>query len=237
MKKNKTIFVFSTIVVATVLLLVQINVTGQSSETDLINQEIEVNLSKATLVEVLSTLAVHHRVPVGLEEATDSRQRVDERMYVENGKIKFKEGKITIKSGSLKEILDSLIEQEPQYTWEVRDGVINIFPVQLRDEFLKKFLETKIEKFSPLTGWNKFQLRDAIVELPEVKTLLKAENVEALNRYYQIRESIYEDKEIELSISNTDVRGILNKVARDSEYKIWVIERIGERREDLLVSF
>ena len=231
------LFVLFNITVINSLLPLQISVFGQSLETDLINQKVEINLSKATLVEVLSTLAVEYRVAIGLEEATDSRQKINKRMYVEDGKIKWKDGTINIKSGTLKEVLDSLVEQEPQYTWEVRDNVINVFPVQLRDEFLKKLLETKIEKFSPQKSMNKFEIRDMIVELPEVKALLKAEKVKALNRYYSTRRSIYADDEIDLSISNTDVRGVLNKIARDSEHKIWFIERIGEKREDLLVSF
>jgi len=224
-------------VVIAMLLLVQIRTVGQSSETNILNRKIDINLSKATLLETLNILAIYHRVPIGLERDTDYRQRIAQLMYVENGKIKWKDGTITIKSGTLKEILDSLVAQEPLYQWEVRDGVINVFPTQSRDEFLKKLLETNIEKFSPKKGINKFKLRDVIVDLSEIKALLEAENIEVIKRYYPTRRSIYTNDEVDLSISNTNVRGVLNKVARDSEHKIWVVERIGDKKEFLEVSF
>lgn len=194
----------------------------QGPKPALLDEMIDMNLSNATLMEVLDTLAVDHRVPVGLEEAVDSRERINR--------------SIRIQTGTLRTILDSVVAQEPRYQWELRDGVINVTPTIARDAFLQSLLETRIDRFVPPKGGDKFKIRDAIVDLPEVKRLLQESKVEILKRSYPSRRSVYSNDDVDLRISNTDVRGVLNKVARESEHKSWTVERIGERKEWLLVS-
>ena len=41
---------------------------------------------------------------------------------------------------------------------------------------------------------------------------------------------------LRLAIANTDVRGVLNKIARETEHKIWSLERVGEKKELLLTD-
>lgn len=48
----------------------------------------------------------------------------------------------------MREILDSIIKQESDYKWEIRDGVVNIYPARAKDEILRTFLDTKIKNFS-----------------------------------------------------------------------------------------
>lgn len=239
MKSNmrKTLNLLMTISFACIVLLLSLkSVSGQSPNT-LLNQKIDLDLSNTTVFYVLNKLAIDKRIPIGLERASDYRQKLYEKMYVENGEIKWQPDTIKIKSGTLKEILDSLFSQDLQYNWELRDGVINIFPVESRDEFLKKLLDTKIGKFSHEKGINKFQVRDAILKLPEAKQLLKEEKVELLRRDYPNSHYLYPDNEIDANISDTDVRSVLNKIVRDSPHKIWVIERIGDNKRYLLLSF
>lgn len=135
----------------------------------------------------------------------------------------------------MKTVLDSLVAQEPRYRWELRDGAIIITPVVGRDQFLARFLDTKVSRFEPPTGTtDKFKLRDAVLALPEVRELLEAGGVKVNPYDYPYRRSIYADDEVHLVISNTDVRGILNHIAKMTEHKIWSLERIGEKQELLL---
>jgi hypothetical protein len=48
---------------------------------------------------------------------------------------------------------------------------------------------------------------------------------------------IYANDQLDLNISNTNVRGVLNKVIRDSERKTWVIELTGKNKKNLLIEF
>ena len=235
MKNNISLLRLGMLVIL-IILACQHTMICQKSE-DLLNRKIELDDSNITMLFVLGKLAYKYRVPIGFERTTDYYEKLRGQMDFENGEVKWKNNNFHIKSGTLEEILNSIIAQEPQYKWELRDGVINVFPIKARDSFLKAFLETKIIDFYPEKGISKFKVRDAIIDLPNVKTLLKKENVEILKRDYLESNYLYPDDEIEISISNSDVRGILNKIIGDSVHKFWLVERIGDKKESLLVSF
>lgn len=193
---------------------------ASDSTTASLDQMINIDLVDATFLLALNKLT-DYRVPIGFEQAMDSRDNLNRHIYLQ--------------SGTLKTVLDSLVAQEPRYQWKLRDGVINITPVAGRDQFLMKFLETKVAQFEPSKGTtDKFRLRDAVLALPEVRELLEANGVTVKPYDYPYRRSIYSDDNVNLTITDTDVRGILNNIARRTEHKIWSLERVGEKRELLL---
>lgn len=181
-----------------------------NAQNRLLNRKIELHISGATMMQVLSTLAVVHRVPIGIEYAmADHNER---QLSVES------------KEQSLRDILDLIIKQEPLYRWEVIDGVINFIPVRDRDPFFEVLMNTAVSKYDPGKWTIKFQLRDALGNTPEVRTLLES-NQKTLAKYedYVSYPSIYTRKEVDVSASNTTVRGILNQIVRISEHKSWSI--------------
>jgi len=222
---------------ALVLFVTMGSAAGQSSEAALLSRKIDLNLQHATFLQTLSMLSVTHRVPIGLERDAEYWNRVRNLMSFENGQVNWKEGTIRITSGTLKEVLDSLVAQEPIYRWEVRDGVINVYPVQSRDPVLQKLLETQVDTFATEKGMNNFQIHETILALPELKTWLQTENLEVKRGVQTGRRSIYTNDEVKIDVSNATFRSVLNKVVKDSEYKLWVIDRIGEKRECLEISF
>ena len=198
------------------------NVAADSTTASL-DQLIEIDLVDTTLLGALGRLAIDHRVPIGFERAVDSTVNLNRHIHLQ--------------TGTLKTVLDSLVAQEPRYKWELRDGVINITPIAARDEFLARFLETKIAQFEPPTGTtDKFKLRDAVLDLPEVRKLLATSGVTVKPYDYPYRRSIYTDDNVNSSMSNTDVRGVLNNIARRTEHKIWSLERVGQKQQ-LLLSY
>jgi hypothetical protein len=197
---------------------------GQTPEDDLTSKPIEVHLKNATLIYVLSKISMEHRVPMGLEYSTTDK----------------KEPKLNIdvKNGTLRDVLDSIVEQEPIYRWEVRDGVINFTPIQARERFFEKLLDTRISQFVPKKGISKFELRNTLVDLPEVKTFLEAENITVIKLGdYVYHPSIYSNDEVDLSIFNTDVRGVLNNIVRESEHKLWVLGWRTENKDSIAIGF
>jgi hypothetical protein len=186
-----------------------------------LDRSIDIELSETTLMFALDTLAIEYRIPIGWELATDSRDNINR--------------KIRLRRGTLKSILNSLVAQEPRYKWELSDGVINITPVVNRDEFLAQFLETGVARYVPPAGTtDKFKLRDAVLDLPEVRRLLEQSAVTVQPYNYPYARSIYSTDKVEVAISNTDVRGVLNHIAKQTEHKIWSLERVGENKELLL---
>ena len=188
-----------------------------------LNQLVELHLSNASVLDVLNTLSVEYRVPIGFERSLlDRRER------------KFN---IDIK-GSVRTVLDSIVRQEPVYRWNITEGVINFVAIRGQDLFLERLLKTRISRYAPKKGLNIFELRNAIADLPEVQRLLKQHNKTVLRvSDYVYYPSIYSNKNLSLSISNTDVRGVLNMIVRDSEHKLWVLGWRDQNRSTLALGF
>ncbi|MEM4282842.1 MAG: hypothetical protein QXN89_04190 [Candidatus Woesearchaeota archaeon] len=196
---------------------------GQNSETELLNRKITIQVSQATFVYALAKLAGEYEIPIGLEKAATHK---DERKI----DLDFKET-------NLKEVLDSIVKQEPAYRWELTDGVINFIPAKDRHEFLAILLDTSINKYAPAEDSDRFDLRNRILELPEVRNLMTSQGIRVymFSDEYSIFRRISGRKN--LSAFNTTVRGILNKVIRESEYKTWLVELTGRDMKELLISF
>ena len=182
----------------------------QDSEERLLNQRIELHMHDATLMHVLSTLSVTHRVPIGFEGSAADQNEL--KLVLESA------------NDSLKETLDSIVKQEPFYRWEIVDGVINFVPARDRDAFIETLLSMPVSNYDPGKWTIEFQLRNAIGNTPEVKQLLES-NKKSFAKYqdYVYHPSIYTKDDVDLRISNTTVRGILNRIVRISEHKSWSI--------------
>jgi hypothetical protein len=189
---------------------------------DLTTQPLTLRVENETLITCLATLAVEHRVPIGFEVAInqDDTTRIS----------------LHVKSEPLKNILDLICQQDPAYRWEVRDGVINVRPTQSTDQFLSRLLDTHVNNFAPQKGLNKFGLRNAVADLPEVKDFLDVNDATVFRLEYPTYASVYSNGDVDLSISNSSVRGILNKIIRDSEHKLWIVKRRGEKRLTVQIS-
>lgn len=195
---------------------------AQTPEDRLANRTLSLRLTDANFMYVLGTLSVLHRIPIGLEVAAG--RSVEPKLNIE------------VSNATLETVLDLITRQYPAYRWEIRDGVVNFVPRGSRDPFLARLLETRVGRFAPAKGANKFGIRDAITDLPEVENLLRVHEMTVWKLGYPSRRSVYSDDEVDLTISDTDVRGVLNKVVRDSEHKLWVVRRKGEKNEILQIS-
>ena len=110
--------------------------------------------TRATFLYALSTLCVDYRTPIGFELGLGHKAKYHLNIDLENA--------------TLEEVLNEIVGQETGYRWELRDGVINIIPITSRNEFVEKLLNTPIRRFDQPKKLGKFQIRDAIIELPEV---------------------------------------------------------------------
>lgn len=195
---------------------------GQSKQNDLKDKLIELHLQNVTLLYALSTLSVDYQIPIGFEKSLSDKD--EQKINLE------------IVDGKLQDVLDSIIKQEPQYKWEINDGVVNFIPVNNRDVFLERLLDTHINKFAPKIGNEYFRLKEAIADLPEIKTLLETNNI-ILYKSEMFSKGLLRNIDVDINIQNTNVKGVLNNLVKETPAKFWKIERTGEKREYLLVSF
>ena len=98
-------------------------------------------------------------------------------------------------------------------------------------------MDTHIGSFTHKWGVDKFELRDSVLTLPEIKDLLGSENISVRKFDYVNYRSIYTNDDIDLSATDTTVRTILNKIVRESEHKMWLIERLGKDKQYFMLSF
>lgn len=211
MRKHFTIGVFGLFLMMSIV--VSASATKQQEADDAqLNQKIDLRLNKVTLMYALSELSVTHRIPIGIEYSAEDRNEPKLVLETENG--------------SLQEILDSIVVQEPLYRWQLVDGVINFVPAGGRDPFIETLLNTSVANYDPGKWTIKFQLRDAIGNTPEVKKLLESKKMK-LAKYadYAYSPSIYSKKDVDLKTSNATVREILNRIVKISEHKGWAIGR------------
>jgi hypothetical protein len=194
---------------------------GQKPGGDLLKQRLTVKLDDVPFITVVATLSLDHRIPIGLELGTVSYDGV-RRNFEATDKTP-------------EEILDLICLYWPAYRWEVKDGVVNVIPAGARDSLLEHLLSTRISHFSPRNVTDKFELRNAILDLPEVKSFLDANGVSVFRLGNPVRHSD-QIGTVELSVSDTDVKGILNKIIRDSDSKFWTLGRRSLDRNTIYMS-
>lgn len=188
---------------------------GQAASTLNLEKTIDFHVRKGTLMLTLNLLA-DKNIPVGIEFS--STEKNEPKFDIDVNKI------------PLVEVLNLIVRQEPTYVWELRDGVINFTPVQNRDVFFELLLNTSIRSFQPPKGNDKFAIKNALLDLPEIKQLVSANAVEADPFGYPYKPSIYANG-ADLSDRNTNFRSVLNKIIRESEHNAWFLHWLDKKNK------
>jgi hypothetical protein len=146
--------------------------------------------------------------------------------------------RLQIKRGTLADVLNSVVKQNPLYTWKTQDEVVNVLPLEAnRDPVLRDVLKAKLEKFSINPGINKFTLRQTLSTTPVVSTILTQHNVVPNNATFMSRDLTPLGREYHLEVSNVSVSTILNQVVRDSQTKYWIVLRHGGSKQYFVLNF
>lgn len=108
--------------------------------------------------------------------------------------------------------------------------MINFTPVEDRDVFFEKLLSTPISNFQWPKGNNKFIIKQALLDLPEIKQLITANGLEADTMGYPTRPSAYANN-ADLSDHDTNFRSLLNKIIRESEHNAWFLHWLDKKHK------
>jgi len=181
-------------------------------------------LTNVNLFAALNQLARLERIPIGIELMGHHLSHSSPILNLDVTNMK------------LEDVLDKLVRQDPSYRWEWNDGVVRFIPLQDRDPILVKALEVKIASFNPKRGMSPLKLRNAITETPEVSSFMKLHNISALNFGDPAQASPF-DAEIDLRCSNTDLRGVLNRIVKVSTSKVWVVGWDADDKQFIYIDF
>lgn len=174
-----------------------------------LDKPIELHVRRATLMLVVGMLSVEKDIPIGIEFSANEKN--EPKLDIE------------VSKAPLVEVLNLIVQQEPAYIWELRDGVINFTPVKDRDPFFEKLLGAPVRKFLAPKGNDKFAIRDALLGIPEISELIKSNGLKPNTLGYPYKRSIYAN-DADLSDKHTNFRSLLNKVIRESEHNSWILK-------------
>jgi len=174
---------------------------------------------------LLSELSSKKRVPIGLEvsPADDLSQT--------------KTIRLAIKHGTLADALNSIVEQNPLYTWRIQDDVVNVIPLEAnRDQLLRSVLEKKLEKFSIARGTSRFTLRQTLSKTREITAILDRGGVVPNNQTFMSRDLSPLGRQYGLEATNISVSELLNQVIRESQTKYWIVLRDGDKKQYFVLN-
>jgi len=205
-----------------------------NKDGDLAGKQLEnVQIEGQGVEALLTDLSLSYNIPIGLEIASNDDE--------------FTIYSLELKKGTLTDLLTQFIKQHNQYTWEIKDGVVNILPKQnYRDFVLDKLLTVQISNFSVPENSSCFMLEESLTNTIEVRKILKAYRMTRSGLNFSGAYFPQLGRHFKLAVSDMRVKTILNKVIKESPIaKIWLIKkyshdqtfviRINARHEDLSI--
>jgi len=174
---------------------------------------------------ILSTISDQNKIPIGLEVSLADDLSTSKNITID------------VNEGSLEEVLNSIVNQYPNYAWEIRDHVVNVFPKEgHRDLVLKQVLETKLDSISIYKETRRFNLREMLCKNEAVMKILAVNEVTPANESFTSRDFGNIGRNFSFEASNVAVATVLNRVIRDSQTKYWIIFRDGDRKQYLVLN-
>jgi hypothetical protein len=164
---------------------------------------------------LLSRISFGYEVPIGFEVASNE----DELMM----------HSFDFKKGTLSDLLTQFVKEHNQYTWEINDGVVNVFPKDgYRDPQLKELSEIEVGTFSIKKGTSCYDVGKSLANAPEIKEFLEYHEMvyrgQERGGFYIMQLG----RDFTLDVSNTKLKAILNKVVKESPIaKFWLVRRNG----------
>ena len=165
------------------------------------------------LVTVLRDLALLYDIPIGFERAMNA---------VDAG-----EHRIDFKKITLAELLTKLLSNYKEYSWEISDGVVRVFPEDgYRDPIVERLLNVEIRKFSIKKRTLTWNVESKLLETPEFKEVVDAYGLGWLG---WISSGFYLPQlghNYTLDVSSATVQSILNRIVKESPTaKFWCVSR------------
>jgi hypothetical protein len=199
---------------------------GQDNSVDLKAKKITLKLKDKPLWLVFQHLMVKYDVPIGLEGSTLDNGNADYAFntnlpYI-NPNSKIIDGNYVIKNNllnidvenaSLETVLDEIVRQMKNYKWEINDDVVNIIPTKGRDERNEKLLALNISSFSFQKNFSIGQIRNNILDLPEIQTFLSEQKIFS-TKWRAFVASATRRLPVEMKFSNLTLRDLLNKITK-----------------------
>lgn len=141
---------------------------------------------------------------------------------------------VHISDGTVAEVLNAIVAQEPGYKWAEIDDVINIMPQQHSDSIL----DIRAVHFH-VTKANPFKVHAAIVALPEVRSWLQQNHVTESTPFagdILVGPNGLGLARASLDLHDTTLREILNRIIESPKFGSWIVSRWVEKNQYLSIE-
>lgn len=222
--KRKTLIIVLNLLI--VLGIGMSNGFAQENSNDLKDKKITLKLKDKPLSTVFLHLMVKYDVPIGMEGSTLENENAD---YVFNTNLPYRIPGSTlvdspyviknhlltvdVENASLETVMNEIVKQMKNYKWEINDEVVNIIPTIGRDKRYEKLLALNIDNFSFRKNFPIGQIRNDLLDLPEIKKFL-SENKILSTKQRAFIGNVSRLLPAEMNYSNLTLRELLNKITK-----------------------
>lgn len=185
-----------------------------AKQDDLAARHLEnIKIEAQSIGSLLEKLSLGYDIPVGFEAASND----DERAHF----------RLDFKKGSLSDLLNEFVARHDQYAWEIRDGVLNIFPKDnYRDALFRDLLSTQIDSFAVKKKTSCLELAKSLAATSEVRRVLDAYGTSYRERSFSGSYIPQVGQNFALDVSNMTLKSMLNKVIKESPAaRFWLVTR------------
>ncbi|HKS08564.1 MAG TPA: hypothetical protein VJS13_03395 [Pyrinomonadaceae bacterium] len=198
-----------------VLLLFSISLNAGAQEPAALatTQLEDVRLRGQDLRSLLSDLALQYDIPIGFERAMNSNDLTEVRM-------KFNQ--IT-----LGDLLTRILAEHKAYAWEIRDGIVYIFPKNgYRDPIVEQLLNVRLKTFSLKKSTVTWDVETTLLKTPEFAEVFDAYGLTTLGWTFSGFYFPHLGKNYTLDVSDITVQSMLNRIVKESPTaKFWSVSR------------
>lgn len=257
MKEDQIVERFLVVVFLILVIFVGAN-EGKGKISEPRDEGITINVDKQPLGLVFRELMSKHNLNIGFEQSTRdqgknyfdfdtnmplegifSRQSPDASVSVQvSVRHNFNAGSypvsLNLVNASIEDVFNAIVPQMKNYGWEMRDGVINIFPVSERDKRLAALLDLKIRHFQLREGSMVADIIPALLDLPEFQQFRRINRI----TFSPIREGsetligMQYGRRIDgaMQFENITFRDLLNRITRIKRGG-WILKIQGKTNE------
>ncbi len=190
---------------------------AQAPDDEVLAKRARVSQNRALPSSVLRLLSATSRIPIGFELIPSVREEDELRIS------------INVMNGTVRDVLDHLVKQDPRYRWEIQDGIINVLPVEANGSILDVMVP-----FFNIQDVDAEDVPRALLDLSEVQSRLWILGLVGSNTV-QYDGPVRDLPLFSLSMTNVTVRDILNEILRRGHSKSWEVSTRGKRKKQVSI--
>ena len=197
--------------------------TQRGSDPDILSRRVMDDESEnLTTTNAINRALADTRVPGGIVRMRDCTEELAKQRWRPGG-------------ASLNDILNAIVQADPQYTWQLDNGVINILPTAGEPELLK----IRVKKFRVVNATSVTLAYSKLMSLPEVRQAIVNLGLSDSFERLQGPPATADDKKgFSIRCKNVTLREALNAIVRADRKAVWTYsENHGNGKHGFAIEF